>query len=143
MINISGRDPDVPTDIGWCVIQAFQGRGYATEAAMRVAEYMLDEFQGGFRNATPPCGLVATLNEKNAKSAVIARKVGLVPMGNIRYVGSKENVVVYGVPGLNINRGKPFTPDLRVNVFGWGEPLKRTLRLLYGQEEVPEGALDG
>ena len=88
------------------------------------------------------CGLVATLNEKNLKSAAVARKVGLVRMGEILFVGSEEKVPVYGIPDLDINNGKPFTPDRRINVFGCGEPLKRTIMLLYGQEQLPEKAFE-
>lgn len=83
MINISSRNPNLPPDIGWGAIREFQGIWHATDAAIRVEEYILEEFQGGFRNARPALGLVATLNEKNAKSAVVARKVGLVPVGDI------------------------------------------------------------
>jgi hypothetical protein len=130
----------LPADIGWGLMKAFHGKGYAVEASIRVKEYIMEEFQGGFRHATPPCGLVACLNEKNLASAAVARRVGLVRMGEVLYLRSEEKVPVYGLPGSVMNEGKRFEadPDFRINVFGYGEPAKRTMLLIFGQEELPE-----
>ena len=72
------------------------------------------------------------MNEKNLASAAVARRIGLVRMGEILYLGSEDKIPVYGVPGLNINGGKPFTLAQKANVFGCGPPLRRTLQLMFG-----------
>jgi RimJ/RimL family protein N-acetyltransferase len=137
MINVCCRGLSIPTDIGWGLMKAYHGQGYASEAALAIASYILDDFQGGYRNSNPPCGLVATLNEKNMASRSVALKIGMIRMGEVLFEGSEEPIPIYAIPGL----GTPqFTTATTMNVFGYGEAGRRTVKLLWGQEEMPKNA---
>ena len=135
MMIMGSRDERVPPDIGWGLLPSHQNHGYASEAAVRVRDYFLDEFQGGFRNQNPPISITAIIsNTKNVRSMGVARRLGLVRSGEVSICNSEGRTTpVFVIPGLGM---EVFTPDLEINIYGHGEAGKRTLNLLAGVVKI-------
>ncbi len=74
-LNLHG--PEI--EIGWRLVRAFWGRGYATEAARPVLRYALTRL--GLNE------VVADIDPANHASAGVARKLGLCPIGRVPYAG--------------------------------------------------------
>ncbi len=66
-------------EIGWRLVRAAWGRGYATEAARPVLDH-------AFRTLGLPY-VVADIDPANTASIGVARKLGLVPSGTARHGG--------------------------------------------------------
>ena len=64
-------------EIGWRLVRAAWGRGYATEAARPVLAHAL-------RRLRLP-RVVADIDPENAASIAVARKLGLLPVGTVRH----------------------------------------------------------
>ena len=128
-ISLCSRQPDIPPDIGWCFLGPDQGKGYATEAAKAVLSYLMKTFQGGFENAVPPIGIISFILEKNQPSVRVAKKIGLVPMG-VFDVSPGGLHPVYGVEGIGINGGQPFSEKQKVNIWGPGDRGRRVQELI-------------
>jgi RimJ/RimL family protein N-acetyltransferase len=145
IINFSSRNESFPPDIGWVVLPAYQGKGYASEAARRVLEYFLNEFQGGFLNAYFPLGVTATIAEGNVKSKSVARQIGFVELGEVRSCGVKmwegTSLKVWGTRGLlerDEGSGEERMPykaeEKEYWPFGEGEDGRRTVEMVFGKE---------
>ena len=142
LINVCNRGEDFPPDMGWATLPKYQQRGFAAEAAERVFNYFMNEFQGGFRHADPPIGITAVLNLENKAPMGVARRLGLVDLGDVRPDGLPDGKYpVYGTPNLLIDGEKPFTKEKNAfYAFGSGEAGKRTTELIFGKKEVPAEA---
>lgn len=86
-----------PTEIAWVIGTAWQGQGYATQAAALLASQLADV---GARD------LVARIHPDHAASAAVARRLGLHPTetvvdGEIRWEGS---VSASGSPQVKARR---------------------------------------
>jgi RimJ/RimL family protein N-acetyltransferase len=73
-------------ELAWVVGMAYQGRGYATEAALAVAESLRTQGMTAF---------VAHIHPDHAASAGVARRLGLVPTevrqdGEVRWVSTPK-----------------------------------------------------
>ena len=115
-INVSCRHKEFPPDIGWVILPAHQGKGYAGEAAKRVADYFVHEFQGGFINAEPKIPLVACIKVGNEVSEKVARRLGQVESGWVQYQGQDDLSRVWAVEGLGC---KYWEGDVRLKWQGW------------------------
>lgn len=142
LINVTCRGhraEDFPPDMGWAIIPAYQRRGYASEAAARVKEYFLEEFQGGFRHAEPKLPLLCTLNDGNEVSEKVARGLGMEEVGEVAVFhvpGLRRKV--FAVPGLNCPR---FEYDkLKINAFGVGDAGMQVLKTLGWKGEDQQEA---
>ena len=142
LISVCNRVEDFPPDIGWSILSECQRQGFAAEAAERVFNYFMDEFQGGFKNAIPPLGITAILNLENKASAGVARRLGLVDLGDVNLQGAGEGKFpVYGTASLLVEGEKPFSRDKNTLYrFGWGEAGRRTVELIFGTKETPKRA---
>lgn len=80
MVTLMEAKPAIP-HIGWIFLQAYTGKGYATEAARKVMRYWRDEF--GIKV------LICLTDEHNRGSWNIAQKLGLVR--------SKQDLTVRGI----------------------------------------------
>jgi RimJ/RimL family protein N-acetyltransferase len=137
IVLLACRDLNVPPDLGWLILPPHQRQGYASEAAKRLLDYFLDEFQGGFRNASPPIGITAILSSGNPGSVGVARKIGMVHRGEVSMAFPKGKLItIYGSPAVGLE-DKKFTPDQTVNVVGIGEAGIKVAKLLFG-DNVPE-----
>ena len=76
-------------EIGWRLVRAAWGRGYATEAARPVLDHALYSLR------LPR--VVADIDPTNTGSISVARKLGLIPDGTVLYGG---HTVVRYVAGL-------------------------------------------
>ena len=120
-INVSCRHEEFPPDIGWVILPAHQGKGYAGEAAKRVQDYFVYEFQGGFINADPKIPLVACVKVGNEVSEKVARRLGQRESGWVQYEGQDEDVSrVWAVDGLGC---KVWEGDVRLKWQGWRSNL--------------------
>jgi ribosomal-protein-alanine N-acetyltransferase len=81
----------IVVEIGWGVIPASRGRGFATEAAGAVIEWAFRAQQ--VRRVT------ATVPEENQASQKVARRLGMVPTGETKR----------GLPLWAVSRGEPPT----------------------------------
>ncbi len=89
--------PDWPEpEIGWNVFPAFQGRGYATEAA-RASRTAITRLGG-------PDRLVSYIDPDNAASIRVAEKLGAVADRRIELRGGLA--VVWRHPSAGISRGQ-------------------------------------
>jgi len=76
-------------DIGWSILPAFCGNGYAFEAACAVQTYAWEEV--GLTR------LVAYVSAQNKPSVGLARKLGLRHEGMTRLPGDDEDVCLYSM----------------------------------------------
>jgi ribosomal-protein-alanine N-acetyltransferase len=91
-INLKGPPTEHgDVEIGWGVIPASRGRGFATEAAGAVIEWAFRAQQ--VRRVT------ATVPEENQASQKVARRLGMVPTGETKR----------GLPLWAVSRGEPPT----------------------------------
>ena len=132
LIFLDSRDEDMPPDIGWFTLPQHTRSGYASEAAACVLEYFRSEFQGGFRNATPPLDIVALLSEANVASVGSARKIGFSKWGDISMVVPGEETVVVAIYGFasELPPGNVYTADRSFHRFGAGEAGMEVARML-------------
>ena len=131
-INVSCRHEQFPPDFGWVLLPVHQGHGYASEAAKRVQDYFVHEFQGGFINADPKIPLVACIKAKNEVSEKLARRLRLRESGWVQYEGEDKHVVhVWAVEGLGC---KTWAGDVRPKWGGWRSSPTGML-----EEEQPGG----
>ncbi|KAI9712459.1 MAG: hypothetical protein M1820_001672 [Bogoriella megaspora] len=94
--SIAQRSARVPPDMGWCVLEDFQGRGYATEAAKALKQMAQEEL--GIRE------LISWPGATNASSISVADKVGFIFGGTSKDENGKE-VYVYVLPGTKFEDG--------------------------------------
>ncbi len=66
-------------EIGWRLVRAAWGKGYATEAARPVLDHALRPLR------VPE--VIADIDPDNAASVAVARKIGLNPAGTMPYAG--------------------------------------------------------
>ena len=132
-IAVCSRSTVVPPDMGWNIRKDLRNKGYATEAAKRVAEYLLNEFQGGFRNAIPVCGLLAIMDFSNPASTQVAKNLGMVDM---REVTTDLRIEPFKVYGFALEGRRQFTAKDTLNCFGPGEQGVRVVRMLYDRDTI-------
>ena len=70
----AGVEPGGPVDVAWVIGTPWQGRGFAGEAAMAVADWL---------TATGFGTITAHIHPHNTASAAVARRLGLEPTGEI------------------------------------------------------------
>jgi RimJ/RimL family protein N-acetyltransferase len=78
-------------EIGWRLVRAAWGRGYATEAARPVLDHALETLGLG--------EVIADIDPENAASARVALKLGFRPTGSVPFNGHTVTRYV-AVPGL-------------------------------------------
>lgn len=83
------REGHDDADIGWSILPAYCGNGYAYEAARAVQTYAWDEV--GLTR------LVAYISAQNSPSIGLAGKLGLRYEGVTRLVGDDEDVCLYSM----------------------------------------------
>ena len=120
LISLASRHPEIPPDIGWAVLPAHHGRGYATEAAREVLRYVSQELQGGFVNARPKIGVVAWPLPSNIGSVGVARKLRMARVGELSADDGRVEVV-FGMKELLDGRVFDKESDPVVNFYGPGE----------------------
>ena len=67
------ENPTFNYEIGWHIYQESWGKGYATEAALKIMDY-------GFYTLNLPA-LIAIIDPKNTASLKIAQKLGMISLG--------------------------------------------------------------
>lgn len=103
-ISLSQRNPRLPPDIGWCLLEPYHGSGYAAEAARELLRYMGEV---GVRE------IMAWPGVGNGASVRTAEKVGLVYAGEIEDEEGKP-ALVYILPGMDFEKIK----GERITMFG-------------------------
>jgi RimJ/RimL family protein N-acetyltransferase len=78
-------------EIGWRLVRAAWGRGYATEAARPVLDHALETLGLG--------EVIADIDPENAASARVALKLGFRPTGSVPFNGHTVTRYV-AAPGL-------------------------------------------
>ncbi|CAD6584140.1 MAG: hypothetical protein CYPHOPRED_002620 [Cyphobasidiales sp. Tagirdzhanova-0007] len=92
-VSLAQRGPNFPPDIGWCILEQFQGKGYAAEAAKALVEYAALNL--GISK------IMAWPGKNNLPSVRRAQKAGLIFGGTISVDDGAEEVVVYVLPGMD------------------------------------------
>ena len=135
LINFCSRNELMPPDMGWAILPSHQNQGYASEAALRVRDYVLNEFQGGLKNRDPPLRIVSIIsNTKNIRSMGVARRLGFVRAGEVSIYNSGGRIAaVFSKPGPGM---EVLTPDIEYNIYGPGEAGKRTAEMI--SSSVPD-----
>ena len=83
----------LPPDIGWCLLEAFMGQGFATEAAREVLRLVTQDL------GMP--GVLVFPSETNRQSNRVAEKLGFVPVGECKDLDHPGSMVkVWGLPGM-------------------------------------------
>jgi RimJ/RimL family protein N-acetyltransferase len=82
--------PDCDIEIGYIMKQSSWGKGYTTEAAKRLVQFIFDE--------TSLNEIVAVIDDKNEMSRNVLNKIGL------REVGKRRAYTVDGLPDFRITR---------------------------------------
>ena len=83
-----GAEPgDEEPELGYLIAEAFEGKGYASEAAAAVRDYAFDTLR------LP--GLVSYIFPSNAPSIAVAKRLGAFEAGNAIYAGDDEPSLVY------------------------------------------------
>ncbi|MEM6401551.1 MAG: GNAT family N-acetyltransferase [Cyanobacteria bacterium P01_D01_bin.116] len=67
------ENPTFNYEIGWHIHQEYSGKGYATEAALKIMNY-------GFHTLNLPA-LIAIIDPKNTASLKVAHKLGMTSLG--------------------------------------------------------------
>jgi RimJ/RimL family protein N-acetyltransferase len=91
-ISLQKRSATVPPDIGWCLLEEFMGKGYATEAAKEFLRYLQEDF--GLKE------IMAWPGVENRQSIRVAQKIELVKGGTVRSKETGKDDVVYIIPGM-------------------------------------------
>ena len=74
-------DLDCPLEIGWRLRREHWGRGYASEAAIAIADHAFDAFK--------PDELLAVCEPENAASAGVMKRIGMQHVGLQRWYGQE------------------------------------------------------
>ncbi|KAF2673413.1 GNAT family acetyltransferase [Microthyrium microscopicum] len=92
-------------DVGFSVLEAYNGQGYATEGAKAMLDYVTGELQ------LP--GVVAFVNERNAASARVAEKLGFENRGERKLLmfGPDKTGIVWASAGLGTDLSVYNLPD--------------------------------
>lgn len=92
-LSLAQRGASVPPDIGWCILEKYMGRGYATEAATEFLRYLREDF--GLHE------IIAWPGETNRESRRVAEKLGFVEAGTVEMKEDPGRVdVVYALSGM-------------------------------------------
>lgn len=120
-ISIAQRSASVPPDIGWCILEEYMGKGYATEGAREFLRYLREDF--GLKE------IMVWPGTTNGESRRVAEKLGFVEGGSVRSKEEPGKVdVVYVLPGMK------FTLDSNQTLSMWGDDgLPNTERALPQQ----------
>ena len=94
---------NVPPDMGWCMLEEYHGRGYATEAAKDVLRMVREDL--GVQE------LIAWPSTTNIPSNKVALRVGFVEGGKVKDESGKEQVV-YILPGMQ------FDHNVKLSLYG-------------------------
>jgi RimJ/RimL family protein N-acetyltransferase len=77
-------------ELGWAVIRAHWGHGYAAEAAMAIRDWARESRSIG--------GLVSLISPDNVRSQRVAEKIGATPAETVMPVDSRRKAVVWRHP---------------------------------------------
>jgi RimJ/RimL family protein N-acetyltransferase len=106
-VSIAQRGASVPPDIGWCVLEAYMGKGYATEGAKEFLRYLREDF--GLQE------IMAWPGATNRESQRVAQKLGFIEGGTVRSKEEPGKVdVVYILPGMEFS----FDNELTISMYG-------------------------
>jgi RimJ/RimL family protein N-acetyltransferase len=106
-VSIAQRGVSVPPGIGWCVLEAYMGKGYATEGAKEFPRYLREDF--GLQEFMTWPGAT------NRESRRVAEKLGFIEGGTVRLKEEQGKVdVVYILPGMKF----PLDKDLTISMYG-------------------------
>lgn len=81
---VPGTMPDGEVEVGYFLKQSAWGRGYATEACIRVLQFAFQE--------SPLQEVVATFEEENAASIRVLQKSGFVDRGRMKSYGEDSPI---------------------------------------------------
>jgi RimJ/RimL family protein N-acetyltransferase len=111
-VTLASRSASVPPDIGWCMIELYIGKGYATEGARELLRYFREDF--GLQE------IMSWPGSENPASCRVAEKLGFVNGGCTRVKGEEGLNAVYILPGMTF---KP-EGDITLSMHGDEEPKK-------------------
>jgi RimJ/RimL family protein N-acetyltransferase len=77
-------------ELGWAVIRAHWGHGYATEAALAIRDWA--------RESRSISGLVSLITPDNVRSQRVAQKLGATPTETVTPMDSRRKAVVWRHP---------------------------------------------
>jgi len=77
-------------ELGWALIRAHWGHGYATEAAMAIRDWA--------RESRSVSGLVSLISPDNVRSQRVAEKLGATPTETVTPIDSRRKTVVWRHP---------------------------------------------
>jgi RimJ/RimL family protein N-acetyltransferase len=93
-VSIAQRNPIIPPDVGWCVLEEYQMNGYATEAAKELLKMVREHLKIK--------EVIAWPGQQNLPSQKVALRVGFVEGGSTRDENGEE-VVIYVLPGMDFD----------------------------------------
>jgi RimJ/RimL family protein N-acetyltransferase len=92
-VSVVQRGASVPPDMGWCILEAYMGKGYATEAGKEFLRYLRQDF--GLQE------IMVWPGSTNRESCRVAEKLGFVEGGKAASVEEPGKVdVVHVLPGM-------------------------------------------
>jgi RimJ/RimL family protein N-acetyltransferase len=103
-VSVAQRGASVPPDIGWCILEAYMGKGYATEAAREFLRYLREDL--GLQE------IMVWPGATNRESCRVAEKLGFVKGGSVRSAEEPGKTdVAYVLPGMKFK-------DLTLSMWG-------------------------
>lgn len=106
-VSVAQRGASVPPDIGWCLLEAYMGKGYATEAGKEFLRYLREDF--GLQE------IMVWPGSTNRESRRVAEKLGFIEGGSVTSVEQPGKVdVVYVLPGMKFE-------DRSISLWGEGD----------------------
>ena len=105
-VSLMQRAASTPPDMGWCLLEEFHGKGYASEAAKEVLRFAQEDL--GIKE------LIAWPGSSNFQSQRVVQKLGFVEGGEIKDKEGSLNLV-YVLPGMK------FEKNMFLSIWGDGE----------------------
>ena len=102
-VSLMQRAASTPPDIGWCLLEEFHGKGYASEAAMGLLRFS--------RETLKIKELITWPGASNLQSQRVAQKLGFREGGKVKDKEGNLNLV-YILPGMT------FDKDMLLSVWG-------------------------
>ena len=106
-VSLAQRGLNFSPDIGWCILEQFQSKGYAAEAARALVEYA--SLNLGISE------IMAWPGKNNLPSIRTAQKAGLIFGGTMSVDDGAEEIVVYVLQGIDF---APIQAEGRISLKG-------------------------
>lgn len=93
-VSLAQRGSSVPPDVGWCVLEEYHGKGYASEAAKELLRMAREDL--GIKE------IMCWPGKGNLPSINVAKKIGLVEWGQFKD-DNDQDALVFVLPGMHLD----------------------------------------